>query len=90
VISALIAGGQVATQYTDENGTPSMDIRVNPNGSLMAIEGIFSPDGRVLGKMGHTERRGIWSRETSPAIKCSPFLRGHPILFINNRRGNDD
>ena len=42
----------------DLEGRPSMDISVNPNGSMEAIEGIFSPDGRVLGKMTHTERRG--------------------------------
>ena len=49
---------QLATQYVDENGMPSMDIAHNPNGSLGAIEGITSPCGRVLGKMGHTERSG--------------------------------
>ncbi len=42
----------------DAAGAPSMDIAVNPNGSVAAIEGIFSPDGRVFGKMGHSERRG--------------------------------
>ncbi|MBQ3222788.1 MAG: phosphoribosylformylglycinamidine synthase, partial [Clostridia bacterium] len=55
---ALAANGQIATQYVDENGAPTMDIRCNPNGSIMAIEGITSPDGRVLGKMGHSERIG--------------------------------
>ncbi|MEG2020567.1 MAG: phosphoribosylformylglycinamidine synthase [Oscillospiraceae bacterium] len=57
-IASLIANGQVATQYVDLSGTPTMDIRHNPNGSMLAIEGITSPDGRVLGKMGHTERSG--------------------------------
>ena len=52
----MIANGQVATQYVDADGNPTMDINYNPNGSVMAIEGITSPDGRVLGKMGHTER----------------------------------
>ncbi|MBQ8974851.1 MAG: phosphoribosylformylglycinamidine synthase, partial [Oscillospiraceae bacterium] len=51
-------GGQIATQYTTAQGVPTMDIEANPNGSVCAIEGIFSPDGRVFGKMGHTERRG--------------------------------
>ena len=55
-IDRLIANGQVAFQYVDFNGEPSMDIAFNPNGSMCAIEGITSPDGRVLGKMGHTER----------------------------------
>ena len=55
-IKALFANGQVATQYVDENGKPTMAMPYNPNGSLYAIEGITSPDGRILGKMGHTER----------------------------------
>jgi len=56
VLKQIIANGQVATQYVDADGNPTMDIDYNPNGSVMAIEGITSPDGRVLGKMGHTER----------------------------------
>ena len=58
VIAGLRARGQIATQYVDETGNPSMDIAFNPNGSANAIEGITSPDGRVLGKMGHSERIG--------------------------------
>ena len=54
----LAANGQIATQYVDLNGQPSMDALFNPNGSLFAIEGITSPDGRVFGKMGHSERVG--------------------------------
>ncbi len=56
VIRQLIANGQVATQYVDLDGNPTMDVAYNPNSSMYAIEGIISPDGRVLGKMGHTER----------------------------------
>ncbi len=56
VIKELFANGQVATQYVDPNGIPTMNTPYNPNGSLYAIEGITSPDGRVLGKMGHSER----------------------------------
>ena len=52
----LIANGQVATQYVDLQGEATADVRFNPNGSIFAIEGITSPDGRVLGKMGHSER----------------------------------
>ena len=52
----LAANGQIATQYVDLNGEPTMDTAFNPNGSVFAIEGITSPDGRVLGKMGHSER----------------------------------
>ena len=54
----LFANGQVATQYVDDQGRCTMDEYWNPNGSYMAIEGITSPDGRILGKMAHSERRG--------------------------------
>ena len=57
-LARLAANGQIATQYVDFDGNPSMDIAFNPNGSVMAIEGITSPDGRVFGKMGHSERIG--------------------------------
>ena len=56
LISSLIENGQIATQYVDSQNQPTMNIRYNPNGSLLAIEGITSPDGRVFGKMGHSER----------------------------------
>ena len=58
MLQHLAANGQIATQYVDPDGTPSADITWNPNGSVWAVEGITSPDGRVLGKMGHSERRG--------------------------------
>ncbi len=58
MLSRLIAGGQIATQYVDADGDATSDILFNPNGSVAAIEGILSPDGRVLGKMGHSERIG--------------------------------
>ena len=57
-LDKLFANGQVATQYVNEAGVPTMDEEWNVNGSYMAIEGITSPDGRVLGKMAHSERRG--------------------------------
>ena len=57
-LSRLFANGQVATQYVDDQGNATMDEYWNPNGSYMAIEGITSPDGRILGKMAHSERRG--------------------------------
>jgi phosphoribosylformylglycinamidine synthase len=57
-LDKLFANGQVATQYVNEAGVPTMDEEWNINGSYMAIEGITSPDGRVLGKMAHSERRG--------------------------------
>ncbi len=58
LIAKLAANGQIMTQYVDLNGDATMDIRFNPNGSASAIEGILSPDGRVFGKMGHSERKG--------------------------------
>ena len=57
-IDNRLVHGQVATQYVNEAGVPTMDEEWNVNGSYMAIEGITSPDGRVLGKMAHAERRG--------------------------------
>ena len=57
-LKTLFENGQVCTQYVDDQGMPAMDEFWNPNGSYMAIEGITSPDGRILGKMAHSERRG--------------------------------
>ncbi len=58
VLKKLIANGQIATQYVNPEGTPVSDMPFNPNGSVCAVEGITSPDGRVLGKMAHCERKG--------------------------------
>ena len=58
LIRSLAANGQIATQYADPDGNATMDIRFNPNGSAGAVEGITSPDGRIIGKMGHSERIG--------------------------------
>ena len=58
LLKKLAANGQIATQYVDLLGEPTMDVDFNPNGSVWAIEGITSPDGRVFGKMGHAERIG--------------------------------
>ncbi len=57
-VARLAANGQIATQYVDLDGVPTYDIQFDPNTSVQAIEGITSPDGRVLGKMGHSERKG--------------------------------
>ncbi|MDE7300693.1 MAG: phosphoribosylformylglycinamidine synthase subunit PurQ, partial [Clostridia bacterium] len=57
-LERMLAGGQIATQYVDLSGKPTMHSPYNPNGSMWAIEGITSPDGRVFGKMGHSERIG--------------------------------
>ncbi|MBP5166190.1 MAG: phosphoribosylformylglycinamidine synthase subunit PurQ, partial [Oscillospiraceae bacterium] len=58
LVSELAANGQIVTRYADLNGAASMDVHFNPNNSVYAIEGICSPDGRVMGKMGHCERIG--------------------------------
>ena len=73
----LAANGQIATQYVDPEGTPSASIAWNPNGSLCAIEGITSPDGRVFGKMGHSERQGTDLLKNVPGEKDQKlFLSG--------------
>ncbi|MBN2259440.1 MAG: phosphoribosylformylglycinamidine synthase [Clostridiales bacterium] len=59
MLKLLEKNGQIAMQYVDENGNPSLETRYNPNGSIHAIEAITSPDGRILGKMGHSERIGL-------------------------------
>ena len=66
LIARLAANGQIATQYVDENDEATYDVHFNPNGSECAIEGITSPDGRVLGKMGHSERAGKWLYKNVP------------------------
>lgn len=58
LVRQLAERGQIATQYVDLAGNPTSDIHYNPNNSVWAIEGITSPDGRVFGKMGHSERTG--------------------------------
>ncbi|MBQ3086011.1 MAG: phosphoribosylformylglycinamidine synthase subunit PurQ, partial [Clostridia bacterium] len=66
LIRKLAANGQIATQYVDLSGNPTNDIRFNPNGSSLAVEGITSPDGRVFGKMGHSERKGSYLYKNVP------------------------
>jgi phosphoribosylformylglycinamidine synthase len=63
LLRELLAKGQVATQYVDDQGRPTLDLEFNPNGSALAIEGLTSPDGRVLGKMAHAERYAphVWA-----------------------------
>ena len=58
IIKQLVKNGQISTQYVDFDGNPTNDVQFNPNGSFYAVEGITSPDGRIFGKMGHTERAG--------------------------------
>ncbi len=81
ILSDMIAHGQVATQYVGADGAPSMDIDANPNGSVMAIEGIFSPDGRVFGKMGHSEREGRWIARNIPGNKHQPIFESGALYY---------
>ena len=81
VLAQLRAAGQIATQYVDEAGVPSMDLSVNPNGSVACIEGITSPDGRVFGKMGHVERRGESLYKNVPGNKWMPIFENGVAYF---------
>ncbi len=81
LLAQLVANGQIATQYVDEQGMPSMDLGVNPNGSALAIEGITSPDGRVLGKMGHTERSADGLYKNVPGNAFQPLIEGGVAYF---------
>ena len=80
-VARLAANGQIAFQYCDAAGTPSYDIACNPNGSYQAIEGILSPDGRVLGKMGHSERRGNDVGKNIPGNKNQPIFAAGVAYF---------
>ena len=81
MLDQLKANGQIATQYVDKAGTPSMDLAFNPNGSAWAIEGITSPDGRVFGKMGHSERSGNGLYKNVPGDLYQPIFGGGVDYF---------
>ncbi len=81
VVSALNAAGQIATQYVDLAGDPTSDIRYNPNNSVFAIEGITSPDGRVIGKMGHSERIGAGLYKNVPGEYDMQMFRSAVEFF---------
>ena len=81
LLNQLIENGQVATQYVDLTCRPTMDMRYNPNGSVLAIEGITSPDGRVFGKMGHSERSGEQLYKNVTGDKYQPIFEGGVNYF---------
>ena len=81
LLNQLIANGQVATQYIDLACRPTMDMSYNPNGSVLAIEGITSPDGRVFGKMGHSERSGELLYKNVTGDKYQPLFEGGVNYF---------
>lgn len=81
VLGELEKNGQIASQYVDMNGHPSNDIAYNPNASVNAIEGIFSPDGRVFGKMAHSERCGKYVSKNIDGVKDQPIFRAGVDYF---------
>ena len=81
MLAQMKAAGQIATQYVDMQGVPSMDWDVNPNGSVLAIEGITSPDGRVFGKMGHSERSGAGLYQNVPDANYQPIFEAGVKYF---------
>ena len=83
LLAQLRDAGQIATQYVGADGQPSMDLDVNPNGSAWAVEGITSPDGRVLGKMGHSERRGAGLYQNVPGDLFQPLFEGGVGYFTD-------
>ena len=80
-VRALTENGQVATQYCDANGVVTSDIEFNLNGSVSAIEGITSPDGRVFGKMGHSERKGADLYKNVPLAKDQQIFESGVAYF---------
>jgi phosphoribosylformylglycinamidine synthase len=82
LIKNLKKNGQIATQYVDVNGNPTYDIRYNPNGSMEAIEAITSPDGRILGKMAHTERVGTNVAQNIPGEKNQRIFEAGVNYYI--------
>lgn len=80
-LALLESRGQIATQYVNDSGQASMDLADNPNGSLWAIEGITSPDGRVFGKMGHSERIGKYVYKNVPGVSMQPIFEAGVAYF---------
>ncbi|MDQ8188797.1 phosphoribosylformylglycinamidine synthase [Roseibacillus persicicus] len=80
-LASLVKNGQIATQYCDAEGQPSLFEPSNPNQSALAIEGITSPCGRIFGKMGHTERRGANVAKNIPGNKHQPLFKAGVQYF---------
>lgn len=76
LLKDLVDGGQIATQYVDTAGIPSLDISVNPCGAQESIEGLFSPDGRVFGKLAHSEQWDEYLAKNIPGFKHQPIFEG--------------
>lgn len=80
-LKTLIANGQIATQYVDNTGNATLDPRYNPNGSTAAIEGLTSIDGRIIGKMGHSERYAMHCYQNYPDFKAQNIFAGGVKYF---------
>jgi phosphoribosylformylglycinamidine synthase len=76
MLKSLIANGQIATQYVDLDGNATSDIDFCPNNSMLAVEGITSPDGRVFGKMGHSERTTNFTYKNVPGVEKQKIFKG--------------
>lgn len=83
LLANMALSGQIATQYVDTSGNPSMDLDANPNGSMWAIEAITSADGRILGKMGHSERTGVGLYKNIPHYVYQPLVEGGVAYFTD-------
>ncbi len=81
LLHQLAANGQIAAQYVDLSDSPTMDRRYNPNGSALAVEGILSPDGRVFGKMAHSERAGRNLYKNVDGDKFQPIFENGVAYF---------
>ena len=81
LLCVLEENGQLSTQYVTPDGVPTMDVRYNPNGSVLAVEGVCSPDGRVFGKMGHSERSGDNVHLNVQGNKSQPIFEGGVDYF---------
>jgi phosphoribosylformylglycinamidine synthase len=81
LVKKLAANGQIACQYVDLEGKPTMNLRHNPNGSIAAIEALTSGDGRVLGKMAHSERAGNFLYKNVPGNKHQKLFEGGVKYF---------
>ena len=81
MLKNLKSNGQICAQYVDEDGMCDSSVDVNPNGSVANIEAICSPDGRILGKMGHSERRGDYLYKNVPGEKFQKLFEGGVAYF---------
>ena len=89
LLARLIENGQVATQYADFAGSAAWQVQFNPNDSVCAIEGITSPDGRVLGKMGHSERIGANVAKNIPGEKNQKIFESGVAYFRSMIKSED-